>query len=332
MNKKTARILATGAYLPDKVLTNKDLENMVDTSDDWITTRTGIKERRIAAEDQSTSDMGVIAAERAIKKSGLDKTNIDAIIVATITPDMFFPSTACFIQRKLGLTHIPCFDISAACTGYIFSLVTAAQFLKTGAFKNILVVAAEKMSAITDWEDRATCVLFGDGAGAAVVSEEKGSMEIGQFFLGSDGRCTDILNIPAGGSFCPASEETVKKRLHFTKMTGQDVFKHAVRYMTESAENVLKKSGLKIEDIDCLLPHQANIRIITAVAKRLGIPEEKVYLNVHECGNMSAASSSVGLDGILSQQKDVKRILMVAFGAGLTYGALLLQKLGEKNG
>jgi 3-oxoacyl-[acyl-carrier-protein] synthase-3 len=322
-----ARILATGSYLPKRILTNKDLEKMVETSDEWITTRTGIKERHIAGDRESTSDLGMIAAQEAIRKSGLSSGDIDAIIVATITPDMFFPSTACFIQKKLGLKGIPCFDMGAACTGYIYALSTAAQFVKTGIYRNILVIAAEKLSAITDWQDRSTCVLFGDGAGAAIVSAEKGDMEIGEFFLGADGEQTDILNLPAGGSFCPASEDTVRQRLHYLKMSGQEVFKHAVRYMFESAAHVLEKAGITPDKIDCLLPHQANLRIIKAIAKRVGIAEEKIYLNVHECGNMSAASSSVGLDSILSQGKDIRNILMVAFGAGLTYGALLIKRI-----
>jgi 3-oxoacyl-[acyl-carrier-protein] synthase III len=327
VNKKiTARILSTGSYLPRRILTNKELESMVETSDEWITTRTGIKERHIAAEKETTSDLGVLAAENAIKKSGLARKDIDAILVATITPDMMFPSTACFIQKKLQLKGIPCFDINAACTGYIYALATAAQFIRTGTFKNILVIAAEKLSSITDWQDRSTCVLFGDGAGAAIVSD-KGDMEIKEFFLGADGEYTDILNLPAGGSYCPASEETVKNRMHYLKMSGQEVFKHAVRYMCESAGKVIEKAGITSDMIDYLLPHQANMRIIQAVAKKLKIAQEKVYLNVHECGNMSAASSSVGLDSILSKGPDVKRVLMVAFGAGLTYGACLIQKV-----
>jgi len=330
MGNLIAKIVSTGAYLPEKILSNKDLESMVDTSDEWITTRTGIKTRHIAESTQSTSDLGVLAAKKALERSGLKKEEIQAIIVATITPDMLFPSTACFIQKKLGLMHIPCMDISAACTGYIYALILASQLIKSNAFKNILVIAAEKMSAITDWQDRSTCVRFGDGAGAAVVSSQRGDMEIGEFFIGADARFTDILNIPAGGSFCPATEDTVKKRLHYIKMTGQEVFKNAVRYMYESAEKVLKKSGLRVEEIDCLLPHQANIRIISAVAKRLNIKEENIYLNVQKCGNMSAASSSVGLDSILSEKKDVKNILMVAFGAGLTYGALILKRINRE--
>jgi len=326
MNNKKAKILATGSYLPEKILTNKDLENMVDTSDEWITTRTGIKKRRIAGEKESTSDMGAKAAQNAIKKAGISKDEINAIIVATITPDMLFPSTASFIQKKLGINFIPAFDISAACTGYIYALSIAAQFVNAGIYKNILVVGAEKLSAITDWEDRSTCVLFGDGAGAAIISGEKGDLLIDEFYLGCDGRFTDILNLPAGGSFMPASEETVKNRMHFLKMTGQEVFKHAVKYMADSAVKTLEKSGLKVSDIDFLLPHQANIRIILAVAKRLGIPKEKVFLNVQEYGNMSAASSSVGLDEVLSKNKTIKNVLMVAFGAGLTYGSILLRK------
>ncbi len=326
MDNKKAKILATGSYLPEKVLTNKDLENMVDTSDEWITTRTGIKRRRIAKTDESTSDMGVKAAEAALKKSGLDKKDIDAIITATITPDMLFPSTASFIQKKLNIPYIPAFDINAACTGYIYALATASQFINAGVYKNIMVIGAEKLSAITDWEDRSTCVLFGDGAGAAILSSEGGDLLIDEFFLGCDGRFTDILNLPAGGAFMPASEETVKNKMHYLKMTGQEVFKHAVKYMSDSAIKVLEKSGTNIDEIDYLLPHQANIRIINAVAKRLKLPEEKIFLNVHEYGNMSAASSSVGLDELIRKDEDAKSILMVAFGAGLTYGSLLLKK------
>jgi 3-oxoacyl-[acyl-carrier-protein] synthase-3 len=324
---KRVGVIGLGKYLPEKRLTNKDLEKIVDTTDEWITERTGIKERRIAREDEATSDMAVNAAKRAIENAKLKPEDIDLIIVATITPDMFFPSTACIIQSKLNVNHIPAFDISVACSGFIYGIAIAEQFIKSGAYKHILMIAAEKMSSVTDWTDRSTCVLMGDGAGAAVLGEveEGGILSI---YLGADGSKGNLLEMPAGGSRLPASTSTVEKRLHFLRMEGNILFKHAVKVMAEAALKVTEPLGLKGDDINLVIPHQANIRILNAVAKRMGIdPEEKLYLNIDKYGNMSAASSAVALAEAVEQRRVKKGdiILLDAFGAGLTWGAIVIK-------
>ncbi|MCK4851953.1 MAG: ketoacyl-ACP synthase III [Candidatus Omnitrophica bacterium] len=324
---KGTGILGVGKYLPEKVLTNADLEKMVDTNNEWITTRTGIKERRIAARDECTSDMAVKAARAALDNAGLRPEDIDLLIVATITPDMFFPSTACQLQYKLGLNNIPAFDISVACSGYIYGLTIADQFIKSGTYGRALVVAAEKLSSITDWEDRSTCVLFGDGAGAAVL----GTVEEGGILgahLGADGSKGDLLQLPAGGSRMPASKKTIEDKLHTIKMEGNVLFKHAVKIMANAALAVTEPLGLKGEDIDIIIPHQANIRILNALARRMGVdPEKKVYLNIEKYGNMSAASSAVALTEAVEEGRIKKGniILMDAFGGGLTWGALIIK-------
>ncbi len=325
--EKNVGILGLGKYLPEKVLTNADLEKMVDTSDEWITTRTGVKERRIAAKGEAASDMAVKAAKSALNNAGLKAEDIDLVIVATITPDMFFPSTACQVQYKLGVDNIPAFDISVACSGYIYGLTIADQFIKTGMYRRALIIATEKLSAITDWEDRSTCVLFGDGAGAAVlgVVEEGGILGA---HLGADGSKGDLLQLPAGGSRLPASRKTVEDRLHTIKMEGNVLFKHAVKIMAEAALAVTEPLGLKGDDIDIIIPHQANIRILYALAKRMGVdPEKKVYLNIKKYGNMSAASSAVALTEAVEEGRIKKgdTILMDAFGGGLTWGALVIK-------
>ncbi|RKY43225.1 MAG: 3-oxoacyl-ACP synthase [Candidatus Makaraimicrobium thalassicum] len=324
--KKTG-ILGVGKYLPENILTNTDLERMVDTTDEWITSRTGIKERRIAAENEATSDMAVKAAKSALKSAGLEPKDLDLIIVATITPDMFFPSTACLVQHKLGAGNIPAFDIAVACSGYIYGLTIADQFIKSGMYKRALVVAAEKLSAVTDWEDRSTCVLFGDGAGAAVV----GMVEQGGILgaaLGADGSKGDLLRLPAGGSRMPASIKTVENKLHTIKMEGNVLFRHAVKIMADAALAVTEPLGLKGDDIDIIIPHQANKRILNALAKKMGVdPDKKVYLNLEKYGNMSAASSAVALTEAIEEGR-IKRgdiILMDAFGGGLTWGALIIK-------
>ena len=320
-------ILGVGKYLPDHVLTNADLEKMVDTNDEWIVTRTGIKERRIASENEITSDMAVKAAKDALANAGLTPEDIDLIIVATITPDMFFPSTACQVQYKLGAKHCAAFDISVACSGYVYGLAIADQFIKSGMYKHALVIAAEKLSTVTDWEDRATCVLFGDGAGAAVLGKvEKGGI-LGAH-LGADGSKGDLLQLPAGGSRMPASITTVQNKLHTIKMEGNVLFKHAVKIMAEAALAVTEPLGLKGDDIDIIIPHQANLRILHALAKRMGVdPNKKVYLNIEKYGNMSAASSAVALTEAVQEGRIKKgdTILMDAFGGGLTWGALIIE-------
>lgn len=327
MKVKRTGILGVGKYLPENVLTNADLERMVDTNDEWITTRTGIKERRIAADNEATSDMAVKAAKEALLDAGLKPSDIDLIIVATITPDMFFPSTACQVQYKLGAPTCAAFDVSVACSGYVYGLAIADQFIKSGLYRNALVIASEKLSAVTDWEDRSTCVLFGDGAGAAIVGEVD-SGGIAGIHLGADGSKGDLLQLPAGGSRMPASFKTVENKLHTIKMEGNVLFKHAVKIMADAALAVTEPLGIKGDDIDIIIPHQANIRILNALAKRMGVdPSRKVYLNIEKYGNMSAASSAVALTEAVEAKRIKKgdRILMVAFGGGLTWGALVIE-------
>jgi len=323
---KKVGILGVGKYLPEKVLTNADLEKMVDTSDDWITTRTGIKERHIAAKDEATSDLATKAAKAALKNAGLKPADLDLIIVATVTPDMSFPSTATFVQANLGAKNAFCFDISAACAGFIYGITVAQQFIARGTCKNALVIGAETLSRITDWEDRNTCVLFGDGAGAVVLGETKGA-EIVSAYLGSDGTKTGLLNMPGGGSRNPASAQTIKNRMHYIKMEGSELFKIAVTSMADAALMALKKAGLKCADVNWIIPHQANIRIINAVAKRLGFSNAQVYLNIEKYGNMSSACVAIALCEVAEDAKFKKGdiVLLDAFGGGLVWGALIIK-------
>lgn len=323
---KKVGILGLGAYLPETVLTNKDLERMVDTTDEWITTRTGIKERRIARSDEATSDMAVEAAKRALKDAKLKAADIDLIIVATITPDMFFPATACLVQDRLGARTVPAFDISVACSGFIYGLAIANQFISSGAYRHALVIAAEKLSAITDWSDRTTCVLFGDGAGAAVLGpvKEGGILSV---YLGSSGKEGDLIKLPAGGSRIPPTKKSIEDRLHFVKMNGTELFKHAVRIMADAALHATQPLNLKAKDISLVIPHQANLRILEAVAKRMGLTKDKIYLNIDKYGNMSAASSAVALADAVKEGRIKKgdKILLDAFGGGLTWGAIVIE-------
>jgi len=323
---KRVGIIGVGEYLPKKILTNADLEKMVDTSDEWITTRTGIKERRLVSAGEATSDMAARAAAEAIKDAGVSASDIDLIIVTTITPDMQFPATACFVQAKLGAKNAICFDLSAACAGFVYGIITAQQFISQDTSKKALVIGAETLSSITDWEDRNTCVLFGDGAGAVVLSEVESGGILANY-LGSNGSLTDLLQVPGGGSRNPTSAKTLDQKLHYTKMQGNELFKMAVTLMTKAAKEVLKKANLKFSDIDIVIPHQANSRIIMAVAKKLGLTEEQVYLNIEKYGNMSSASTATALceavkDGRI-KKKDV--VLLDAFGAGLVWGACLIE-------
>ncbi|MFA5411418.1 MAG: beta-ketoacyl-ACP synthase III [Candidatus Omnitrophota bacterium] len=323
---KKVGIIGVGEYLPQRVLTNADLEKMVDTSDEWITTRTGIKERRMVSKKEAASDLAVKAAEEALKDAGLKAQDLDLIIVATITPDMQFPSTACFVQARLGAKKAACFDISAACAGFVYALVVAQQFIARGTYKNALVIGGEVLSSVTDWKDRNTCVLFGDGAGAAVLSDVK-SGGILSIYLGSDGSMADLLMMPAGGSRNPATRETVNKRLHYLKMEGNELFKIAVKTMVMAAQAALKEADLKCQDIDLVIPHQANLRIIMAMAKRLGLPQEKIYLNIEKYGNMSSASTATALCEAVKEGRVRKGdiVLLDAFGAGLVWGACILK-------
>ena len=324
--KKKVGIIGLGMYVPDNILTNKELEKMVDTTDEWIMSRTGIKERRIARNDEGTSDMAVNAAKEALKDAHLRPEDIDLIIVATITPDMFFPATACVVQAKLGARTVPAFDVSVACSGFIYGLAIASQFISLGTYKHALVIASEKLSAITDWSDRNTCVLFGDGAGAAVLGpvEEGGILSIN---LGADGKEGDLIKLPAGGSRIPASKESVNGKLHFIKMNGSELFKHAVRIMVDAALGATTPLGLKAEDVKLVIPHQANIRILNAVAKRMGLKEDQIYLNIERYGNMSAASSAVALAEAVKKGliKKGDKIVLDAFGGGLTWGAMVIE-------
>ncbi|MCR4430136.1 MAG: ketoacyl-ACP synthase III [Tepidanaerobacteraceae bacterium] len=323
---KKAGIIGIGSYVPDRVVTNLDLEKMVDTTDEWIKTRTGISLRRIGPENACTSDMGAEAARKALEHARLSPENIDLIIVASASPDMIFPSTACIIQSKIGASNAAAFDIQAGCTGFVYALTCAVQFIVSGMYKNILVVGAEMLSRITDWEDRNTCVLFGDGAGAVVISEvEEGG--ILSSYLGADGTGADLLILPAGGSKEPASIDTVAKRRHFIQMNGNEVFKFAVRILEEAARKATEKANLSMNDVDYIVPHQANIRIIDAAVKRLKFPREQLVMNLDRYGNMSSASIPVALDEAY-RDKRIKRgdiVLLVGFGAGLTWGANLLE-------
>lgn len=304
-------IIGVGHYLPEYILTNKDLEKMVDTTDEWIRTRTGIETRHIAKEKEETSDMAYYAAKNALDHSGLEAEDIDMILVATVTADQSFPSVACQIQERLGATHAAAMDIGAACSGFIYGVITAKQFIDGGAYKNILVIGAEKLSKITDWSDRNTCVLFGDGAGAAVVSEVSEDKGILSFELGADGKGATSLHQDDG----------------YIRMNGREVFKFAVRQMPESAEAVVKKAGLVKEDVDYLIPHQANIRIMEAARERLGISKEKMSYSVNKYGNTSAASIPISLseDVRNGKIKDGDLVVLVGFGGGLTWGAMTLR-------
>lgn len=323
---KKAGIIGIGSYVPDRVVTNFDLEKMVDTTDEWIKTRTGISFRRIGPENACTSDMGAEAARKALENARLSPEDIDLIIVASASPDMIFPSTACIIQSKIGAFNAAAFDIQAGCTGFVYALTCAVQFIVSGLYKKILVVGAEMLSRITDWEDRNTCVLFGDGAGAAVISEvEEGG--ILSSHLGADGTGADLLTLPAGGSKEPASIDTVTNRRHFIQMNGNEVFKFAVKILEEAARIAAEKANLSMNDVDYIVPHQANIRIIDAAVKRLKFPREQVVMNLDKYGNMSSASIPVALDEAYRDKKIKKgdKILLVGFGAGLTWGANLLE-------
>lgn len=328
MNKKIGvKIAGTGSYFPEKVLTNSDLEKMVDTSDEWITTRTGIKERRIAHKQQATSDLALEASREALKAAGMNARDIDLIIVATVTPDMFFPSTGCYLQKKLGAGEIPSFDLAAACSGFIYGISIAKGFIESGIYRNILLVGAETLSKVTDWTDRNTCVLFGDGAGAMILSASQESDDVLSVFLGSNGAYSDLLYLPAGGSAHPATLETVNGKLHTMKMLGKEVFKAAVPKMALAAEKALEIADKKPEDISLFIPHQANMRIIQAVAKKMNISMDRVFVNIHKTGNISAATTITALDEAVKTGRIKKGDLaeLVAFGGGFTWGAAVIR-------
>ncbi len=319
-------IIGTGSYVPEKVLTNHDLEEIVETSDEWIHSRTGMRERHIAAANQATSDLGTEAAKAALADAGIAAEELDLLIVATLSPDMFFPSTACFVQERIGAKNAFCYDLGAACSGFLYALDTAKNQIISGAVKTALVIGAEKMSTFIDWEDRGTCILFGDGAGAAVLQAGGEGRGIMKSVMGSDGSLADLLWIPGGGSRNPVSHEMIDQRQHYLKMQGREVFKHAVVRMTEAVIEALEKNNVTLDEIKCLIPHQANIRIIGAIAKRLGVAD-RMYTNVEKYANTSSAALAIALDEAVKdgtiQRGDL--VALTVFGGGFTWGASVLE-------
>lgn len=323
MQKFNAGIIGTGSNLPEKVMTNFDLEKIVDTSDEWIRTRTGISERRIADDLTATSDIASKAALNALSDAGLKADEIDLIVVATVTPDMAFPSTACFVQKNIGAVNATAFDIGAGCSGFVYGLSIANGFIKSGIYKNVLVIGAETLSKVINWEDRNTCVLFGDGAGAAVVSRVDEGTGIMSIKLGANGNHAGLITEPAGGSRMPVTQEVLDRKLNTIHMEGSEVFKLAIRTMGSVSEDVVKEAGLSVNELSLVIPHQANQRIIDGIFNRLNVPKERSHLNLDKYGNTSAASIPIALDEASRQGKLKKgdNLLMVAFGSGLTWGA-----------
>ncbi len=325
--RRSVSIVGTGSYVPERILSNRDLEALVDTTDEWIRTRTGIRERRIAAENESTSDMGIKAGLAAMQQAEVSPEEIDLIIVATVTPDTLFPATACWVQKHIGAINAACFDVSAACSGFLYSLEIAQQFISTHVYDTVLIIGADKLSAITDWTDRNTCVLFGDGAGAAVLRNRPDSHGVISTYMGSDGSLTDILIMPGGGSRCPITAKNVDQKLNTIKMLGRDVYKQAVISMFNAANRVLEQAGLSYADIACVIPHQANLRIIEAIAERMHLPIEKFYVNLDRFGNTSAAAVPVALDEAHRSGRIHigDYILLIVFGGGLTWASSVIQ-------
>ena len=322
-----AGILGTGFYVPEKIMTNADLEKIVETSDEWIVERTGIKERRIAEDNQPMSDLALRAAKAALADAGVAAEDLDLIIVATLTSDRIIPSTACMIQNLLGAKHAAAFDLSAACSGFAYAASVAAQFIETGAYKKALVIGAETLSKYINWEDRNTCVLFGDGAGAAVLGQVEEGYGILSFDLGSDGSGGDAIQIPSSGSLMPVSKESIDQKLNLIHMNGRDVFKFAVKAMGKTVKNSLAKIDMPQDKIDWLVPHQANIRIIESAAKRLSMPMDKVIVNIHKYGNMSAACIPIALAEAAAAKRFKKGdiIALSGFGAGLTWASCIIR-------
>ncbi len=321
-------IAGTGSYVPEKIVTNDDLSKIVDTTDEWIVTRTGIKERRIAAENESSSDLATQAALKALEQSNTKAEDLELIIIATITPDTLTPSTAAYVQTNLGAHKAVAFDISAACAGFVYAMKIATNMINGGSVKNALIIGAEKLSCVTNWTDRTTCVLFGDGAGAAVLRPaEEGEGRILATDIGTDGTQTKILNIPGGGSACPTTPENIHENLATLTMSGKEVFKQAVTRMRDSANTVIERANLTPEDISLVIPHQANLRIIDAIADRLAVPNDRVFVNLHKYGNTSAAAIAIALDEANREGKIKKgeNLVMVAFGAGLTWAAAAIE-------
>jgi 3-oxoacyl-[acyl-carrier-protein] synthase-3 len=324
---RTCSITGIGSYLPAKILTNAELEKMVETSDEWIITRTGIKERRMAAKDQFTSDMAAEAAKRAMKMAGVSAEQIELIIVATITPDMPFPATACLVQQKIGARRAAAFDLEAACSGFIYALEVGQQFIMSRTYDTVLVIGAEKLSSIVDWTNRNTCVLFGDGAGAVILQNRPNAHGLLTAVMGADGGKSNLIFMPGGGSRRPATMNSVAEKLHYLQMEGRETFKSAVHAMCSAAKEVLQRCELDISKIKCVIPHQANRRIIDAVGERLGTTPEQLFINLDRYGNTSAASVVIALDEAVASGK-VQRgdlVLLVAFGGGLTWGAAIIE-------
>ena len=320
-------IAGIGTCVPERVVTNTELQKTVDTTDEWIFSRSGIRERRIASPQEATSDLAVVAAERALRDAGVPPEEVDLIIVATNTPDMLFPATACLVQDRLGARKAGAFDLAAGCTGFVYAVTAGSQFISSGLYQNVLVIGADTLSKILNWEDRNTCVLFGDGAGAVVLRPAPEDCGFLAFRLGSDGAGGPHLTLPAGGSRLPATRETVDKKLHTIHMNGREVFKFAVRVLGEAAEEVIAAAGLTKADVDFFVPHQANVRIIVSAAKRLGLPMDKVLVNVDRYGNTSTASVPLALEEALrgGKIKDRDHVIMVGFGAGLTWAAIAMK-------
>jgi 3-oxoacyl-[acyl-carrier-protein] synthase-3 len=326
-SKRTVSIIGTGSYLPERVLTNGELEKLVETSDEWIVSRTGISERRIAAEGEHTSDLAAKAALSALENAGITADEIDLILVATVTPDMFFPSTACFVQAKIGAKNAACFDVSAACSGFLYAIEIAQQFITSNTYDTILVIGADKLSSIIDWTDRNTCVLFGDGAGAAVLRHRGGGHGVISTFMASDGGLSDILYIPGGGSRFPITKDNADSRLNCIKMNGKETYKQAITSMLDAANKVLADANLDPEDLACVIPHQANLRIIEAIADRMKLPIERFVVNLDRYGNTSAAAVAIALDEAnrTGRMKVGDYVLLVVFGGGLTWASSVIQ-------
>jgi 3-oxoacyl-[acyl-carrier-protein] synthase III len=328
LNSRRAKITAVSHYLPERRVTNVDLEKFVDTSDEWIVERTGIRERRVIEKGKATSDLAAAAAKLVLEKRGIDATEIDLIIVGTVTPDMFFPSSACLVQAKIGAKNAWAFDLSGACSGFLYSLTTGAQFIMAGTHKKVLIIGADVMTSILNYEDRSTCVLFGDGAGAVLLEPtEDGEQGIVDFVLRSDGTGGQYLYMPAGGSLNPPSVETVQRKMHYVHQDGKNVFKFAVRGMADVSMEILEKNKLTAKDIKLYIPHQANLRIIQAAAERMNLSESQVAINIDKYANTTAATIPICLSEAIESKRIIKydKVLLASFGAGFTWGSLLLR-------
>ncbi len=325
-SKRKVSIIGTGSYVPEKVLTNQDLEEIVETSDEWIYSRTGMRERHIAADNEASSDLGAAAATKAIADAGITVDEIDLIIVATLSPDMFFPSTACFVQDKIGAKNAYCFDLGAACSGFLYAMDTARNMIASGAVNTALVIGSEKMSTFLDWEDRTTCILFGDGAGAAVLQAGGEGRGIMESVMGSDGALADLLSTPGGGSRTPMSHEMLDQKMNYLQMQGREVFKHAVKRMGDTVVQALEKNHISVDEVKCFIPHQANIRIIDAISKRLGVAD-RMYTNVDKYANTSSAALAIALDEAVKDGtiKKGDLVVLTVFGGGFTWGANVLE-------